>query len=216
MIITRINIPQNKINYFRKKIIKWGQNNLSSFPWRETENKWHALVAEIMLQRTNAEQVVSVYKSFCSKYKKPGDLLKDKDTEIFKNLGLLWRENQIKKLADILSDREIPEDKDSLLKLPAVGDYIASAYRSLHLGLRDVIIDSNIVRILGRYYGFKTDSETRRKNWLFDLADRITPVRNYKKFNYGIIDFTRLICRPKALCKICILSKKCNCIINKI
>ena len=208
--ITITDIPQKEINYFRKKILNWGNDNFSSFPWRKTKNRWHALVAEIMLQRTNAEQVVPVYKSFCSKYNKPEDLLEEGDTEIFKNLGLMWREDRIKKLAKILSDIEIPENKGSLLKLPAVGDYVASAYRSLHLGLRDVIIDSNIVRIFGRYFGFKTDEETRRKKWLFELAERITPEKKFKEFNYAMVDFTRTICKPRPLCRQCIILKNCN------
>jgi A/G-specific adenine glycosylase len=59
------------------------------------------------------------------------------------------------------------------------GSYIASAYRSLHLRERDFIIDSNVIRLYGRFFGFSTDSETRRKRSFLELADRATPARRF-------------------------------------
>jgi len=198
------------INYFRSGIVKWGRKNFSDFPWRHTENRWHALVAEIMLQRTNAEQVLPVYKSFCKKYVEPGDFLKDRRARVFSSLGLLWREEPFRDLQIILSSQKIPCEKNDLLKLPCIGDYVASSFRSLHLNLRDVIIDSNVVRIYGRYFGFETDGETRRKKWFIDLSRAITPVRTFRDFNYGVIDFTREVCTPSSHCIECILKRRCS------
>ena len=203
-------IEDRLITYFRDNLIRWGRKNFSDFPWRNTKNKWHALVAEIMLQRTKAEQVLPVYQSFCAKYETPFEYLKDPKTSVFQSLGLNWRERELRKLAEALLKTEIPRDKKSLLGLPGVGDYITSAYRSLHLGTRDVIIDSNVVRIYGKFFGFKTDGETRRKKWLMGLSDRITPARRFKDFNYGLIDFTRTVCKPKPLCDACVIRKKCS------
>ena len=203
-------IHQKKLRSFSEAIIEWGKDNFAPYPWRKTKNKWHALTAEIMLQRTNADQVVIVYEKFCKKYKSPGDLLKKPGVKLFKNLGLHWRNKQIKKLAKTFLEKSIPDSKADLLKLPCIGEYIASAYRSLHLGEREYIIDSNVVRIFGRYFGFKTDGETRRKNWFRELSDRTTPLNEFKQFNYGLIDFTRKICRIKPLCNECILRRKCD------
>jgi len=206
-----LQIDEKEIKKFQTSLIKWGKTNYSFFPWRKTNNKWHALVSEIMLQRTNAEQVLPVYIKFCKKYKTPEDFLKNgKKENLFKNLGLHWREKQINKLAESLTGKDIPELKDDLLELPAIGNYIASAYRSLHLGIRDVIVDSNIVRILGRYFGFETDGETRRKRWLIQLAGKLTPERKFKEYNYALLDFSRAICIPKPRCKLCIIKGKCK------
>ena len=204
-------IDEKEIKKFQNSLIKWGRANYSFFPWRETNNKWHALVSEIMLQRTNADQVLPVYIEFCKKYKTPEDLLKNgKKENLFKNLGLHWREQQIIKLAESLTGKDIPESKDDLLRLPSIGNYIASAYRSLHLGTRDVIVDSNIVRVLGRYFGFETDGETRRKRWFMQLAEKLTPERKFKEYNYAILDFSRAICTPKLKCDLCIVNDKCT------
>jgi len=205
-----LQINEKDARFFRESIIKWGRINLSYFPWRETHNKWHALVSEIMLQRTNAGQVLPVYKEFTRKYKKPEDLLKSSGERLFRNLGLHWREKQIIELAESLIGKDIPESKDDLLKLPGIGNYIASAYRSLHLGIRDVLIDSNIVRVIGRYFGFKTDAETRRKKLFKELAEKLTPARKFREYNYALLDFSRTICRPKQKCELCVLRGRCR------
>ncbi len=196
--------------YIKKKVILWTKENFEPFPWRFSKNKWHSLAVEIMLQRTKAQQVLAVYTSFCLKYSMPLDYFKDSNSKVFNTLGLMWREKELKRLAEYLIDNEIPEDKKSLLNLPGVGEYVAAAYRSLHIGQRDTIIDSNIVRLYGRYFGFETDAETRRKKWFIELAESLTPKRNFKKYNYGLLDFTRAICKPKPLCDLCPLKRNCE------
>jgi A/G-specific adenine glycosylase len=204
-------IPEEKIVLLRENIIGWGLANYANFPWRSTPNRWHALAAEIMLQRTRAEQVLPAYLDFTAKYVTAADYTADPDSRVFATLGLSWREKYFRELAAVLAaSPEIPVDKEALLNLPGIGDYIASAYRSMHLGLRDVIIDSNVVRIYGRFFGFDTDGETRRKKWFINLADRITPLDKFRDYNYGLIDFTRMICRPAALHSQCPVSQSCT------
>lgn len=203
-------ILDNKIKYFRRRILTWGKQNFADFPWRHTPNQWHALVAELMLQRTKAEQVLPAYLSFCNTYQSPKDYISSSNPSPFISLGLYWRAGTLKRLAAILAHQEIPLDKSQLLYLPGIGDYIASAFLSLHAGIRAPIIDSNIVRLYGRFFGFPTDGETRRKRWFIELADSITPERSFKDFNYAVIDLTRMVCKPKPLCSECILAKKCS------
>lgn len=203
-------ISDIKINYFKGKMLKWGHNNFRNFPWRYSSNKWHCLVAEIMLQRTKAEQVEPVYIEFIKKYIKPQEWFDDPNAFTFANLGLPERNRQFLSLNRIIAGNEIPDNKADLLKLPGVGDYIASAFLSLHLGIRAFLIDSNIVRVYGRFFGLDTNAETRRKKWLIELADRITPKRNHRSFNYALIDFSRDICKKRPDCRICTIKRKCN------
>jgi len=205
-----LDIAPKDISAFRTVIIEWEMEYKTTYPWRISGNRWHALVAEIMLQRTRADQVIPVYHTFCNNYPTPLDFINDKASNVFANLGLYWRSEQLRKLSEIISDTDIPSDKKELLKLPGVGNYIASAYRSLHLGIRDYIIDSNVVRLYGRYFGYRTDAETRRKKWFIQLAYRLTPKQKFKEYNYGLIDYTREICKIKPLCSICKLNRKCH------
>ncbi len=192
------------------KILEWRKTNCYNFPWRNTKNFWHALVAEIMLQRTKAEQVMPVFNEFCLKYKTPSDYVREQNCKMFERLGLKWRAKELYRLAEILAERGIPSKKEELIKLPGVGEYIASAFRSLHLDQFDVIIDSNVVRLYGRYYGFRTDGETRRKKWFKEIAELITPKKEFRDYNYGLIDFTRTICKQRPICSRCSLFSFCG------
>ena len=199
-----------KGDFFVTNVLQWRNDNYYTFPWRETANLWHALVAEVMLQRTRAEQVVPVFCEFCLKYESPSDYVQEKNCKMFERLGLKWRAHKLNKLAEITAEKGIPVEKEELIELPGVGEYIASAFRSLHLGKYDVIIDSNVVRLYGRYYGFQTDGETRRKRWFKELASCITPEKEFRDYNYGLIDFTRTVCKPKPVCSACPLTEYCE------
>ena len=54
-------------------------------------------------------------------------------------------------------------------------------------------------------------SETRRKDWLKHLAQKLTPISNVRAYNYGLLDVSRRICTlndPK--CSECPLLKFCE------
>ncbi|MFC1902706.1 hypothetical protein ACFLX4_01380 [Chloroflexota bacterium] len=177
------------------------------------------MVAEILLQRTKAEQVVAVYKEFRETFPDPstlGQVELGRLEKIISPLGLKWRARFLLTLGSKLSGigGEIPRDIESLQSLPGIGPYAASAFLSLHAGKRAPIIDSNIVRLYGRFFGFETGPETRRKKEVLQLAERVTPNKNFREFNYALIDFTRSICRPKPDHEYCPISDKCCFYIN--
>ena len=69
-----------------------------------------------MLQRTNADQVEPVWNEFCKKYITPKDYSSDEEVRIFDSLGLHWREKELRKLAEVLVDSQIPSDKEKLFQ----------------------------------------------------------------------------------------------------
>jgi A/G-specific adenine glycosylase len=202
------------IKYIRKQLIYWGRRNFSHFPWRYETNNFHALIAELLLQRTKAEQVVAVYQRFKERFPDPSALSDASIQEIeaiISPLGLKWRAKFLLELGKRLTEEDgnIPCNILKLQELPGVGPYAAAAYISLHGGQRVPILDSNVVRFYGRFFGFETGPETRRDRTVLELAEHITPKRSFKDFNYGLLDFTRLICRPKPNHGICPISAKC-------
>ena len=200
------------IPFLRKSILKQASYLYDNYAWRLTDNKYHALVAEMMLQRTNADQVLPVYIHFSEIYKTPEEFLKKNKTNIFKTLGLPQRQKYLKELSKLLKQLGyIPNQKSELLKLPGVGDYVASAFLSLHTDQREVLVDSNIVRFYSRFFEFEANAETRRQKWFRELAEKVTPKKNFKQFNYGLLDFTRKVCKAKKpVCKECVLASRCE------
>ena len=189
-------LSKEDIGYFRTRVLRWGRQNFGDFPWRRVKNPWQALVAETMLQRTKADQVLPVFTAFAARYREPADFLAA-PTSLFSRLGLPIRDEQFLALNRSLVCAGLPTNKAALLTLPGVGDYIASAFVSLHLGKWAALIDANTVRVYGRFFGFETGPETRRKRWFVELAERITPTRAFRDYNYAIIDFSREVCTPR-------------------
>ncbi len=203
--------------YVLQEIISsWGNKNYQDYPWRHPERKWHGLIAEILLQRTKARNVVPVYEKFINKYPTISDLAETDrhDLEILISpLGLLWRAKFILELGIELNSRKghIPREYNELIKLPGVGPYVASAWLSFHSRKRYTIIDTNTVRWLCRIYGEKMDGETRRQTWIARKMELLTPSEKFKEFNYSLLDFTMLICKKKPLCSQCPIGEKyCN------
>lgn len=78
----------------RHKLFLWHKENYRSFPWRHAKDPYKIMVAEFMLQRTRAEQVVRVYRGFIKKYPDTDSLAEADPIEVNKvteRLGLHWR-----------------------------------------------------------------------------------------------------------------------------
>lgn len=210
-----IAVGYGKLKYFRSRLRRWGRENFDDFPWRNTGNLFHGLIAEILLQRTRAEQVVPVYLNFVERYKGIDDFSKVnlKDAKnIFCPLGLHWRGKQLYDLSRKLKALEgiIPTGYEELTELPGVGPYAANAFISLHLDRPATIIDSNIVRLYERFFGIEPENEMRRKKSFIEFCIFVTPKIKCREFNYALLDLTRKVCKPKPCCDDCPIKNKCD------
>ena len=153
---------------FSSKLISWGQENFRSFPWRFTTEPYHILIAEVMLHRTQALQVVPVYTQFLEKYPTLASLAQAKQEEfheVLYSLGLRWRIDLIMEMVSQIQERfhgQIPEEKSDLLSLSGVSDYVASAVRCFAWNKPETIVDTNTVRVIGRVFNLQIKDSSRR------------------------------------------------------
>lgn len=206
---------ESDIREIQSTLLEWGRENFQDFPWRSFKKKIHALIAEIMLHKTRAEQVTPIFKTFIERYPTLEDALNedpDKIRELLKPLGLRWRTEKILELIKVLHTKDgiVPDTKEELLELPGVGHYAANAFLSFHLGVRAPITDTNAVRLWSRMFGFRPNKGTYRAKPFLELVEKITPANDFKEFNYAVLDFTRLICKFKPLCESCPLNYLCE------
>lgn len=200
----------------RKAILKWGRYNRAEYPWRrEGVPLWQRLIAEVMLVRTKADQVVPIWTDMVNRFPTPSSLARVSQSKLYAMvapLGLEWRAARLHDLIAELAHRDgmVPLTKRGLTGLPAVGEYCSSAFLSLHTGTRAILIDSNVVRLMCRYTGRSYDGETRRRAWLRNVAERLTPKRRHRDFNYAILDLAMSVCRPHPECERCPLSRSCH------
>lgn len=202
--------------YFRTRLAKWGRQNRRHFPWRKTSNPFYILLAEMMLRRTNATQVISIYIKVTKQYRNAKQLAAAPRREVLahlKPLGLAWRAKNILKMAEVLvkqSDGRVPSTYESLKQLPGVGEYVASAVACFAFDQPMPLVDTNTVRVVGRYFGIPTNAESRRRKPVRQSIAAVTTRRNTGQFNRTFLDFAALCC--KAIdpdCRHCPLRNRC-------
>lgn len=217
-----MSVTDEKIEAVRNCLLSWFEKNGRSFPWRRTRDPYKILVAEIMLQRTRAEQVVSVYEEFIQRFPDIESLARAGKEEVrkyFSKLGLLWRADLVVDLAKELVTRFggiVPSEREKLLSLPGVGDYIADAILSFAYGMDIAVVDSNVCRVLSRVFGLEQHGEARRDRRFKELAQRMVPRGKSREFNWAMIDFASMVCIPrKPKCVACPLKSICTYVSNR-
>ena len=198
-------------------LLEWYRVNGRNYPWRRSRDPYKVLIAEIMLQRTKADQVLPVYLSFIKKFPTVQKLNEASAEEIrgyFDRLGLMWRAKLVKRLAGELMTRfdgRVPETRSELLSLSSVGEYMADAVLSFARGKDVAVVDANVCRVIGRVFGLKPRGEARRDRRFRDVARRLVPRGKARRLNWAIIDLAALVCTPKnPRCDECPLQEHCS------
>lgn len=211
-------VPDRKdIVLFRRHIVSWFNKNRRRYPWRETRDPFRILIAEMMLRRTKADQVVPVYEQFFKEYSDVDSLAEAKQEaleEILYPLGLKWRTPAFRMVAREVREKyqsRIPQTREELTSLPGVGEYVAGAVLSIAYGKREWLVDSNIVRILKRYFCIRTSKEGRRDKHVIEIAKIYASGKAPGRATMGILDITALVCKPgKPDCEKCPLIDHCH------
>ncbi|MBN1803443.1 MAG: hypothetical protein JW891_18180 [Candidatus Lokiarchaeota archaeon] len=208
----------NKEKEFVKSLLNWFEQNKRDFTWRNPDlTPFNILIAEIMLQKTGANQVEPLFTSFIQKYptvQEVSNLSEEELGEILKPLGLYKRRaRDIKKTIDSIINNggEIPYDVKELKKLPGVGEYIANAVACFAFNQCIPIVDANVGRVIKRVFSFPVKSAPSRDKALLEKMEEIIPRKSYREFNLALLDFAALVCLPRTpSCEECPLKEMCD------
>jgi A/G-specific adenine glycosylase len=190
---------------FRRTLLTWYERHARAFPWRLNNNPFAILLSEVLLQRTQAQQVAANFDRILRAFPRPVALARASDAKIsaaLKPLGLAKRATTLKQMGLALmerSDGETPTEFDDLITLPGVGRYIASATACFAGGHRLAVVDANVIRMLERFFGAVSDrARPREDRAMWDLAAALLPRTRVADYNRALIDFASLVCRPRA------------------
>jgi A/G-specific adenine glycosylase len=205
------------IRWFRRKLLEWGRGNLRDFPWRNTTDPYHLLVAESLLQKTEASMVAPIYGEFLQKFPTV-QMLATADpiavNKILEPLGLHFRAKRLQDAAISIENNHdgcVPKTWEELLDLPGIGDYSARAIASQAFGKPLAVLDANVARIIERFFGIQGERVKSRCKILWAAANIVAPPKNVGRWNLILIDFGALVCKAKKpLCHTCSLSSKCH------
>ncbi|MCU0533790.1 MAG: A/G-specific adenine glycosylase [Hydrococcus sp. Prado102] len=211
------NITPAKINWFRRQLSAWAQQNLRDFPWRRTCNPYALFIAEFMLQKTDAQTVAPIYEAFLDRYPTLQELTAatvEEIAQILKPLGLFFRAERLYQSAQIILDKyegKIPDSEKLLLELPGIGIYTARSICSQAFDQPLAILDTNVARILERFFGLKGDRVKSRCKLLWRTAEVAAPAKKVATWNLTLLDFGAMVCTARnPLCSQCPLQKKCK------
>lgn len=202
---------------FRLRLLNWGVNNTHKYPWRWNDNPYHVLVSEFMLHRTQTKQVVAVYNRFITEYPTleafvVGNRIRARD--LLNALGLHWRiQGMLSALSQIREQyREVPLDQEKLMQIEGIGQYIASATVCFTKNEPVTLIDTNIVRVVGRVFGLDLSGEARRRKSVVDAIETACDPVHPRDYYYAMIDFAHQVCTFKTpACENCpLLNLPCH------
>ncbi|MEM3449676.1 MAG: hypothetical protein QXI12_02110 [Candidatus Methanomethyliaceae archaeon] len=204
----------NLKNLFCELLLEWWEKNKRDFPWRHTQDPYAVLVAEMLLRKTNAQQVKRVFSEFLRKYPSPMSLAnanEDELTNLLKTLGMEHsRAKLFIRLGSFITERyngNIPNQAEKLLQLPGVGLYATNAVLCFAFSQDVPTVDTNFIRVIERVFSLKPSrARARNDKKLWEFAHSLLPRGRSREFNFAILDFASIICRSKkpkhALCPI--------------
>ena len=189
-----------------------------ALPWRERRSGYHALVSELMLQQTQVARVVSAFERFVDRFPAPRELAAAEEHEVlalWQGLGYYRRARLLQAAARAVCERhggEVPSDAASLRALPGVGRYTAGAIASIAFGLREPIVDGNVLRVLSRVAGRASRAgDPADDRWAWEQAGAfVAAAGDPAVANEALMELGATVCTPAApRCGACPLAGTC-------
>jgi A/G-specific adenine glycosylase len=210
--------PPSHRQRFRRLLLAWYRANGRDLPWRRTDDPYHILVSEVMLQQTQVDRVLPKYHEWLQKYPSLEALASAPIRDVartWRPLGYNIRPRRLHAIARESVARyggELPSDHETLLSFKGIGEYTAGAIRSFAFGQRAAILDTNVARVLFRV--FVTDGDIKAhamRKRLWAISKVLVPRKHVFDFNQALMDFGATVCvarKPK--CAACPLTKLCG------
>jgi A/G-specific adenine glycosylase len=203
---------------FRKRLLTWYRRHGRDLPWRKTDDPYHILVSEIMLQQTQVDRVLPKYAEWLEKYPSFHALAAAPEQDVAKTwypLGYNIRPKRLQSIAREAVERyggHLPADEETLLSFKGIGAYTAGAIRSFAFRERAAILDTNVARVLFRVFIGGGDPKSHAMTQhLWKVSETLVPRRDVFDFNQALMDFGAMVCparNPK--CLVCPMSTDCR------
>src|SRR5438552_6497014 len=202
---------------FRQRLLTWYGRHGRDLPWRKTDDPYHILVSEIMLQQTQVERVLPKYAEWIEKYPSFASLATAPEHEVAATwypLGYNIRPRRLQSIArEAVANYggQLPSDRETLLSFKGIGAYTAGAIRSFAFRERAAILDTNVARVLFRVFigrGLPKAHATTKHLWAISAS--VLPNKRAFDFNQALMDFGATLCTArKPKCLICPMASLC-------
>jgi A/G-specific adenine glycosylase len=201
---------------FQRRVLAWYAAHGRDFPWRKTRDPYAILVSEILSHQTQISRVVPVYEAVLARYPTaqamaaaPVDAVKAITDPLGYKIRGRWLHGAALQVADRFGG-VMPETLPELQRLPGIGRYTAGAVMSFAHRRDAPVLDTNVARLLRRYFGVAAPPRARTSA-LWSLAAAVIPKGKGYLINQALMDLGAMICRAKApRCEVCPLRRSCT------
>jgi A/G-specific adenine glycosylase len=212
-------LPSGKARAVVGRILSWYAGHARDLPWRRPDaTPWAIMVSEFMLQQTPVERVRGPWQAWLERWPAPASLAAAAPGDAVRawgRLGYPRRALRLHQAAQMIMnefDGKVPEDRESLLRLPGVGSYTAAAIRSFAYGQREIVLDTNVRRLqtrLARGVAYPSPAPTGREG---ALAEELAPRNPQRAARWAVasMEFGALVCRARdPICDACPVAALC-------
>lgn len=190
-----------------KPLLEWYYQNARVLPWRSDPTPYHVWISEIMLQQTRVEAVREYYRRFLEELPDIASLAQVPEQKLLKlweGLGYYNRARNLKKAAQQVMDQyggQLPGDYELLQKLPGIGRYTAGAIASIAFGLPVPAVDGNVLRILSRVMGDRSNisrpqTKLRYEELLLEVYPMAAQMGRAGDFAQALMELGAMVCLP--------------------
>ncbi len=210
-------IAQDSYSKFVDRLLVWFVRNERPFPWRESRDPYTIAVAEILLQKTSATNVLLVYGEFLQRFPSVRVLAGDSPeaaANVIRPLGLPRRALLLVETARTIMSAwggQFPREVNDLRNLPGIGPYCAAAVSALAFDQPVAMIDINVMRIIERVFSIPYTRRNGPSLQVRRFVANLLPSQREREFDLALVDFGALICRKRdPQCNICPLADICH------
>ena len=190
-------------------LINWYKNNKRPFSWRKTTDPWQILLIETLPQQTQLERANEYFDKFLIEFPSPKSMANSSLKKILKMWSGLGYNNRAKRLYEaskIIEKKGFNQIYPNFEVLPGVGPYTKSAILSFAYGEKVLAVDTNIERIIKRYFGLNDTKDFFNKNSKYFLRNV-----DSRDINQAFMDFGNSICKSSnPICNVCPLENSCS------
>ena len=182
-----------EITAFQREIYSYYHNNGRKFPWRDTDNPYHILISEVMLQQTQVNRVLEKYEQFLTVFPSVAALGAAPISAIYtiwQGLGYNRRVLFLKETARLIQQHyngKVPSDTALLSKLPGIGKNTASAIVVFAYNKPEVFIETNIRAVYIHF--FSHNSGRVADKHLIPFISKTLVHNNPRLWYYALMDY---------------------------
>jgi A/G-specific adenine glycosylase len=206
----------------RHKLANWYKVERRMMPWRGDNTTipvtaYGVWISEVMLQQTRVETVIDYWTRWMSEFPDVATLARaapDDVNRMWAGLGYYRRAQFLLQGArKVVSDYggALPQTVPELLKIPGIGPYTAGAIASIAYGMREPLVDGNVMRVFSRLLAVKLEvGGGAMEKLCWKVAKDLVPDEHPGDFNQALMELGATVCKPTSpSCTTCPLRGEC-------